>query len=131
MKRVVIESPFHGKTKKETKKNIKYAQACLRDSLDKGEIPFASHLLYTQVLDDKIIFERNIGIEAGLMMTKNFDLTAVYTDLGPLTQGMQKGIEKSVQNDRTIEYRNLGKNWEKDYDKKIKSNPLKNLFKFL
>lgn len=41
---VIIESPFAG----EVEENIKYARQCLRDSILRGEVPFVSHLLYTQ-----------------------------------------------------------------------------------
>ena len=47
---VIIESPFAG----DVDKNIEYARKCVRDSLNRGEAPSASHLLYTQpgILDD-------------------------------------------------------------------------------
>lgn len=35
------------------------------DALDRGEAPYASHLLYTQMLDDTIPAERELGIKAG------------------------------------------------------------------
>ena len=41
MQRVIIESPYAG----EIDKNTAYARRCMRDSLDRGEAPFASHLL--------------------------------------------------------------------------------------
>lgn len=78
---VVIESPFAGNSKR----NIKFARECLRDSIMRGETPFASHLLYTQpnVLDDDIPQERKMGIEAGFAI-KHLEgvKTIFYTDLG-------------------------------------------------
>lgn len=61
---VIIESPFAG----EVEENIKCARQCLRDSILRGEVPFASHLLYTQegVLDDDDPYERELGINLGL-----------------------------------------------------------------
>ena len=49
-KLVYLESPYAG----DVEKNIKYARLCMKDSLDRGEYPFASHLLYTQenILND-------------------------------------------------------------------------------
>ena len=49
-KLVYLESPYAG----DIEKNIKYARLCMKDSIDRGEYPFASHLLYTQesILDD-------------------------------------------------------------------------------
>ena len=63
---VLVESPFAGDNDWVIALNIKYARACLRDSLRRGECPFASHLLYTQtgVLRDKVPEERKLGIKA-------------------------------------------------------------------
>jgi hypothetical protein len=52
----------------DVEKNVKYARACIRDNLVRGEAPIASHLLFTQLdsLDDAILEERQLGINAGL-----------------------------------------------------------------
>jgi len=101
---VIIESPFAG----DVEANIKFARSCMRDSLNRGESPFAIHLLYTQegVLDDDIPKERNLGIEAGLAWGKHASRTAVYTNLG-ITEGMKKGIQRAKDEGREIEYREL------------------------
>jgi hypothetical protein len=101
---VLIESPYAG----DVETNIKFAQACMRDSLNKGEAPFAMHLLYTQegILDDNIPEERNWGIEAGLTWGKHASRTVVYTNLG-ITEGMDKGIQRAKVEGREIEYREL------------------------
>ena len=101
---VMIESPFAG----DVDTNIKFARACMRDSLGRGESPFAIHLLYTQedVLDDDIPEERNWGIEAGLAWGKHARLTVVYTNLG-ITRGMELGIQRAKEEGREIEYRKL------------------------
>ena len=57
MRRVMLESrPYNG----DTDRNVRYARACVRDSLLRGEAPIASHLLYTQpgVLRDNVAGER-------------------------------------------------------------------------
>ena len=101
---VLIESPFAG----DVDTNIKYARACMRDSLRRGEAPFAMHLLYTQedILDDDIPEEREWGIEAGLAWGKHASKTAVYTNLG-ITAGMDFGIQRAIEEGREIEYREL------------------------
>ena len=104
MKRVILESPYAG----DTERNTRYARACLLDSLQRGEAPFASHLLYTQVLDDAISGEREAGIEAGLVWGDAAVATVVYTDLG-VTRGMQQGIERAHAEGRMVIYRRL---WE-------------------
>jgi len=101
---VLIESPFAG----DVDTNIRYARACMRDSLIRGEYPFVMHLLYTQegILDDDIPAERTLGIEAGLAWGKHARKTVVYTDLG-ITPGMEKGIQRARREGRELEYRNL------------------------
>lgn len=104
---VTLESPFAG----DVERNVKYARACMRDCLLKGEAPYASHLLYTQdgVLDDDIPEERALGIEAGLTIGKYFDATVVYTDHG-ISRGMKYGIERAEKDGRPVEYRKLYNN---------------------
>lgn len=105
-KLVVIESPFAGGVEK----NIKYARACMRDSLMRGEYPLASHLLYAQsgILDDNDPKERKLGIEAGFGWGEYADLVVVYTDLG-VSEGMKMGIERARKTGKKIEYRSLKK----------------------
>jgi hypothetical protein len=105
---VVIESPFAG----DIDMNINYARACMRDSLNRGEAPYAMHLLYTQegILSDDIPEERNWGIEAGMAWAKFAGLTAVYTNLG-ITSGMEIGIRRAKEEGRQVVYREL-ENWD-------------------
>lgn len=118
MKLTIIESPFFNKNVNIIKYNVAYAKLCMKDSLDRNEAPFLSHLLYTSVLDDNIPFERNFGINAGLEWGKVAHKTVVYLDLG-ISQGMEYGIENAKNNNREIEYRNLPKDildkFKKDY----------------
>ena len=101
---VVVESPFAG----DVAKNIRYARACMRDSLMRGEYPFVMHLLYTQdgILNDDIPVERDLGIEAGMAWGKYASKTVVYTDLG-ISPGMELGIQRAKEEGREIEYRKL------------------------
>lgn len=104
MELVIIESPYAG----DVETNTEYARACLKDCLERGEAPIASHLLYTQpgVLDDTIPEERAKGIEAGLLWGRHASKTVVYIDLG-ISEGMRKGIERAQKEGRTIEYRSF------------------------
>lgn len=106
MKKVVIESPFSG----DTETNVAYALACMKDSLLRGEAPLASHLLYTQVLDDTIPEERNRGMMAGWTWGEHAELVVVYTDLG-ISRGMLFGIAEAESDGIPIEKRSLGENW--------------------
>ncbi len=102
MKRVIIESPYAG----DIDNNVSYARLCLKDSLMRGEAPIASHLLHTQVLDDTIKEEREMGIKAGLEWLRVAELMAVYTDLG-ISQGMKLAIAEASIKGIQIEYRNI------------------------
>lgn len=102
MKLVVVESPFEG----DTARNEAYARRCVKDCLDRGESPLASHLLYTQVLRDEVPGERRLGIAAGLAWAEKADLTVVYTDLG-ISQGMEYGIDHAEQCGRSVEFRTI------------------------
>jgi hypothetical protein len=101
---VIIESPYAGNITR----NSEYTRACMRDSLLRGESPFASHALYTQpgVLDDSITIEREMGIEAGFKWRKVADKTVVYTDFG-ISKGMDLGIRDAESLGQTVEYRTI------------------------
>lgn len=117
MQRVIIESPYAGKgvwplSAWRRWRNVKYARACMRDSLLHRESPYASHLLYTQpgVLNDNKPREREFGIEAGLAWADGAALVAVYVDRG-VTPGMKQGIAAHIAAGRRIHYRSLGRAW--------------------
>lgn len=101
---VIIESPYAGNVEL----NLAYAHAALRDSLLRGEAPFASHALYTQpgVLDDNIPSEREHGILAGFAFRHIAARTVVYADLG-LSLGMQRGIMHADSIQHPVEVRRL------------------------
>ena len=103
---VLLESPFAGKDADELARNREYALEAMRHSLYLGEAPFASHLLYTQMLDDTVPLERRMGIEAGLAIGLFAEKTVVYTDRG-VSRGMQYGIDSAAEAGRPIEYRSV------------------------
>ena len=89
MLRVVIESPLKGNFER----NRRYALWCAYHCRTLGEAAYASHLFYTQFLDDRIPEERAFGIAAGLAWAEAGDVRAFYTDLG-WSDGMTKAKEK-------------------------------------
>lgn len=108
IRRVQLESPFRGETDEQTEEFLRYGLRAMAHSLSLGEAPFASHLLYTQVLDDKDPEQRRQGIEAGLAWGRAADATVVYSDYG-VSSGMQQGIDRAVDQLRPVEFRRIGK----------------------
>jgi hypothetical protein len=106
MRKVILESPFAGKTEREKTRNLTYARACLRDSLFRGEAPIASHLLYQQVLDDGVPDEREMGISAGHAWVWDAEALVVYQDLG-ISPGMERGLTAATKTFLPIEFRTL------------------------
>lgn len=106
--RVIVESPYGSEDPETVERNKAYARLCMRDSLNRGEAPMLSHLLYTQVLCDDVLAERKQGIEAGLSWGPVSRHTAVYVDLG-ITEGMQQGIDRAKAEGRRVLIRELGK----------------------
>ena len=111
---VCIESPFAGRGANWLERrydaflNLRYARACLRDSLVRGESPFASHLLYTQrgVLRDGVPSERKHGIDAGLRFQEVAAFVAVYVDRD-ITPGMRLAMAQADRNGKRIVFRSL------------------------
>jgi len=111
---VILESPYRSSEPLVVEDNVSYARLCMRDSLNRGEAPFVSHLLYTQVTDESNDVERNMGIQAGLAwgeaMTAHGEravqATVVYVDRG-ISPGMRLGIERAVLSGRKVEVRAL------------------------
>ncbi|NJK88115.1 MAG: hypothetical protein HC923_01120 [Myxococcales bacterium] len=109
MRLVDIESPFAG----DVQQNENYARAAMRDCLQRGEAPLASHLLYTQpgILRDDLPEERTLGMAAGDAWARHAEKTVVYYDLG-ITPGMHDGIADAYASGRIVEYRSL-KDWRR------------------
>lgn len=74
----MVESPLSG----DFDRNRRYAVAIMRDCLlNHGEAPYASHLLYTQMLDDENVDERRLGMEAGIDRARARGAEIVYRSL--------------------------------------------------
>lgn len=101
MRKVILESPYAGNVAL----NKLYAYNAMIDCLNRGESPLASHLLYTQFLDDESQEERNLGIEAGLAWLDVADATVVYYDRG-ISKGMKQGIRRASMSN-IVEFRSI------------------------
>lgn len=106
MKKVVIESPYKATDAYTVEQHERYLEFAMQDALHKGEAPFASHMLYTKVLNDDDAIERMQGIRAGLLWGEGCDYVAVYRDMG-ISSGMQLGIDHWNKKNKRIEYRTI------------------------
>ena len=87
---IFICSPYRG----DIEANLESARYYCRFAVQRGGIPFAPHLLYTQFLDDSVTQERNAGLSMGLeMLTLCNELWA----FGPATMGMAQEITEAVR----------------------------------
>jgi hypothetical protein len=99
MKLVVIESPFAG----DIKKNVEFCHNVCRYALGAGYSPYASHLFFTQFLDDNILEERKVGLAAGLAWSRLADEVWICLRPGePLSSGMRDAFEDHLKNRRFI-----------------------------
>ena len=64
---VTVESPWKANQAYSLEQHKTYLEYALQDCFKRGEAPFASHGLYTFILDDDCLPERLQGIEAGLL----------------------------------------------------------------
>jgi hypothetical protein len=118
--RVIVESPFKTSeirlldgsfvTIKEAD-NIEYARACCRWCSDRGMTPFASHLFYTQFLDDTVKDERERGIKHGFEWSKVTRQTLFFVDRG-FSSGMEWGYKNAEELDQTMKVVKLGGKWD-------------------
>jgi hypothetical protein len=112
MKRVVLESPYAAPTPSGIDLNVRYARACVRDCLKRGEAPIASHLLFTQpgILRDEVPEERALGMAAGFAWGELAEACVVYEDRG-VSRGMLAGIARAEARGVPVERRKLGDWW--------------------
>lgn len=94
MKLIMLESPYWNNDKRILTRNIAYAKLCMKDSANRGEAPFASHLLYTQVLSDANKKEREAGLKMAYAWMKKSDLVVFYCDYG-MSNGMILAYNKA------------------------------------
>jgi hypothetical protein len=100
MRLVMLETPYQAQDRTEA---IRYACWCVYDSMTRGEAPFVSHLLYTQILP-----ETDAGRALGLAARDAWShgaatLVAKYVDLG-ISPGMVRDVDCTLP----IEERKLG-----------------------
>jgi hypothetical protein len=103
-RRVIIESPLAG----DYEANRAYALDCMRDSIKRGESPYASHVLLPLVLDDTNESQRELGIALGFAWGELADARVFYIDRG-VSRGMRLGYAEATRLGQTIEVRVLNR----------------------
>lgn len=108
MIRVILESPLSAVTRAAIEFNKEYAKRAMRDSLKRGEAPYASHLLFDQpgVLDELNANDRILGMAAGQAWYSCAEKIVVYEDYG-ISPGMYAGIGVALKLGIPIEYRKI------------------------
>src|SRR4051794_39212453 len=101
-KLVILESPYAG----EVEENLKYARYCALDCARRNEATIASHLYYTQFLDDKDPQERSLGIRLGLAWRHKADYSVFYVDRG-WSNGMMFALASCLKERRLFYVRAL------------------------
>jgi hypothetical protein len=89
-------------------RNMRYALACVRDSLSRGEFPYASHVFFDRrgLLDDADPNQRCSGMTAGLAWSTQATVFAFYIDRG-FSSGMSAAHLAAVKAGARIEVRRL------------------------
>lgn len=105
MRLVVVESPYRG----DVEMNVEYARLAILNSLERGESPIASHLLFPQAMGGDAIGDKDptmrlLGIMAGTEWIRVCDAVVVYGDLG-VTEGMQAAISVAAKYGKPVELR--------------------------
>jgi hypothetical protein len=103
MRCIILESPFRGKDFNQALLYREYADACIRDSIERGESPYASHRIIPGALDDSIPAERNKGRYA---WWKHAAAIVFYIDNG-MSEGMHKALQRAKTMQLVVEMRKL------------------------
>jgi len=81
--RVIVESPFDGNSRGKSE-NLKFAKACMKDSLERGEAPVMFHKLYPQAAGGPLpetAKGRQRGLDASQQWFGAAEKLVVYDDL--------------------------------------------------
>lgn len=97
---LIIESPYAG----DTFENEQFARNICRYSVKQGYAPYASHLFYTQFLDDDDPEERQHGIDCGFKW--GTFANEVWFCLRP-GEGFSPGMRAALQRHKSIPRRGM------------------------
>lgn len=98
--KVYVCSPFAGDVKTNTISARRYCAFAVKE----GYIPFASHLLYPQILCDDVKAERELGLFMGLVFLDGCKEVWVFGDR--ITDGMAAEIARAKARNIVVRYFN-------------------------
>lgn len=106
VKLVVIESPWAGLDAGPQAKH--YLKQCIRDSIARGELPWASHAMFawTEALYEGDEEQRAEGLILNKKMILRADMIAIYTDKGK-SAGMKDAETWAKMHGKNVEYRTI------------------------
>lgn len=90
-KLVYLASPYSG----DVESNTAFAKAACHYAIRQGLTPLAPHLLYPQILDDRLPEERRLGTEMGIRLLKACD--EIWVCGSRISKGMEKEILAAKQ----------------------------------
>lgn len=98
MTRLIIESPYAG----DVDTNVAFCRNICHFAVLNGYSPYASHLFFTQFLDDNDLDERKLGIDAGLAWSEGVKVVwFCHREGEPLSNGMQYAAKRHLAAKRT------------------------------
>lgn len=99
-RKVYVASAYAGDIEANTTKAVEYCQM----AIDAGYMPLASHLLYPQMLNDKVPAERELGLMFGLALLRMCDEVWVC---GLVSSGMAQEIEEAKRLNKKVVYKEV------------------------
>lgn len=119
LRMVSLESPYHSLDPAILRRNIAYAIQASKHALSMGDVPYPSHLIFTQLVhadgstgyvhdgvEDKFCGRRQEVIDATCEARRRCDAVVLYTDFG-ISSGMQYAAEYAHEHGIPVERRTL------------------------
>lgn len=99
VKKIYVCSPFSGDTSKNAEKAKAYCEYVVKE---RGAIPIAPHIYFTQFLDDAVPEERAIGLAAGIQLLSECDELWYFGDY--VSEGMISEIIAAGERNIPVRY---------------------------
>lgn len=98
----VVETPYRASSIDQLQANVYFAGAVCRSLIYEGYNPFASHLFYTNFLNDRHLFERTAGIHLGYEWAKHAEVA--FFCLRPDEEwGKSGGMVRALEHWKSLE----------------------------